>query len=74
MLAQDDLGAYVNFLGAEGEDRVRAAYPGATWDRLVAIKRRYDPTNLFRRNHTIPPQQADAGAGRLATRGVDDQS
>lgn len=60
MLAQDDRGAYVNFLGAEGEDRVRAAYPGATWDRLVAIN--------------IPPQQADAGAGRLATRGVDDQS
>lgn len=72
MLAQDDRGAYVNFLGAEGEDRVRAAYPGAT--SAVAIKRRYDPTNLFRRNHNIPPQQADAGAGRLATRGVDDQS
>ncbi len=31
------------------------AYPGATWDRLAAIKRRYDPTNLFRLNQNIPP-------------------
>lgn len=54
-LDQGDSGAYVNFLGDEGEDRVRAAYPGATWDRLVAVKRRYDPTNLFRRNQNIPP-------------------
>ncbi|MGH2606355.1 MAG: BBE domain-containing protein, partial [Anaerolineales bacterium] len=28
---------------------------GGTWDRLVAVKRRYDPTNLFRINHNIPP-------------------
>jgi hypothetical protein len=35
--------------------RVRAAYPGATWDRLAAVKRRYDPGNLFRHNHNIPP-------------------
>jgi FAD/FMN-containing dehydrogenase len=49
-------GAYVNFLANEGEDRVREAYPGATWDRLAAIKRRYDPTNLFRLNQTVPPQ------------------
>ena len=48
-------GAYVNFLDAEGPARVRAAYPGATWDRLVAIKRRYDPDNLFRLNQNIPP-------------------
>ncbi len=54
-LRQDDAGAYVNFLGDEGDDRVRAAYPGETWDRLVAIKRRYDPTNLFRLNQNIPP-------------------
>jgi FAD/FMN-containing dehydrogenase len=31
------------------------AYPGSTWDRLVEVKRRYDPDNLFRRNHNIPP-------------------
>jgi FAD/FMN-containing dehydrogenase len=54
-LRQDDAGAYVNFLGDEGEAGVRSAYPGATWDRLAAIKRRYDPDNLFRRNQNVPP-------------------
>jgi FAD/FMN-containing dehydrogenase len=54
-LRQDDQGAYVNFLSDEGEERIRAAYPGETWDRLVAVKRRYDPTNLFRLNQNIPP-------------------
>jgi len=48
-------GVYVNFLGDEGEARVREAYPGATWDRLAAIKARYDPTNFFRLNQNIPP-------------------
>ena len=47
--------AYVNFLVNEGEQGVRAAYPGATYDRLAEIKRRYDPMNLFRRNQNIPP-------------------
>ena len=55
-LYQGDDGAYVNFLEDEGEARIRAAYPGSTWDRLVAIKARYDPTNLFRLNQNIPPQ------------------
>jgi FAD/FMN-containing dehydrogenase len=54
-LRQGDSGAYVNFLGDEGQARVRQAYPGATWDRLVEIKARYDPTNLFRLNQNIPP-------------------
>jgi FAD/FMN-containing dehydrogenase len=54
-LRQGDSGAYVNFLADEGEARVRAAYPGSTWDRLRAIKARYDPTNLFRLNQNIPP-------------------
>ena len=54
-LQQGDEGAYVNFLGDEGPERVRQAYPGPTWDRLVQVKRRYDPDNLFRRNHNIPP-------------------
>ena len=48
-------GAYSGFLGEEGEDRVRAAYPGPTWDRLRTIKARYDPDNLFRLNQNIPP-------------------
>jgi FAD/FMN-containing dehydrogenase len=50
----DDAG-YVNFLGNEGQARVFAAYPGGTWDRLVEVKRRYDPGNLFRLNQNIPP-------------------
>ena len=57
-LHQGDTGAYVNFLGDEGETRVRAAYPGTTWDRLAEIKGRYDPTNLFRLNQNIPPATA----------------
>jgi FAD/FMN-containing dehydrogenase len=52
---QDDAGAYVNFLGIEGAERVHAAYPGSTWDRLADIKRRYDPANLFRLNQNIAP-------------------
>ena len=59
-LDQGDDGAYVNFLGDEGEARVRAAYPGATWDRLAEIKRRYDPTNLFRLNQNVPPASGEA--------------
>src|SRR3989441_4336231 len=47
---------YVNFLGQEGDGRVRDAYPGATWDRLTAVKAHYDPTNLFRVNHNVPPE------------------
>lgn len=54
-LRQRDTGAYVNFLEDEGAERVRDAYPPATWRRLVAVKRRYDPTNLFRSNHNVPP-------------------
>ena len=57
-LQQGDEGAYVNFLGYDGEARIRNAYPGATWDRLTAIKARYDPTNLFRLNQNIPPEEA----------------
>ncbi len=41
----------------EGPERVRAAYPGATWDQLAEIKRRYDPTNLFHLNQNIPPSE-----------------
>jgi FAD/FMN-containing dehydrogenase len=54
-LRQGDGGAYVGFLGEEGEERIRAAYPGSTWEKLAAIKARYDPTNLFRLNQNIRP-------------------
>jgi FAD/FMN-containing dehydrogenase len=46
---------YVNFLDAdEGADRVRAAY-GENYDRLVALKKKYDPTNFFRMNQNVRP-------------------
>jgi len=54
-LADGRPGAYVNFLGDDGAERIREAYPGPTWDRLVEVKRRYDPANLFRLNHNITP-------------------
>ncbi|MGI5455777.1 FAD-binding oxidoreductase [Streptomyces sp. CA-249302] len=47
-------GAYVNFLGDEGQDRIRASYLG-NYDRLTRIKERYDPENLFHVNQNIPP-------------------
>jgi FAD/FMN-containing dehydrogenase len=58
-LSLGDASAYVGFLGDEGEERVRAAYPGPTWDRLAAIKARYDPDNLFRLNQNVPPAPAE---------------
>jgi FAD/FMN-containing dehydrogenase len=54
-LYQGDDAAYVNFVGDEGEDRIHAAYPGATWDRLAAVKARYDPDNLFHMNQNVAP-------------------
>jgi FAD binding domain-containing protein/berberine-like enzyme len=54
-LADGSTGAYAGFLGDEGEQRVRAAYPGATYDRLAAVKAQYDPDNVFRLNHNIQP-------------------
>jgi FAD/FMN-containing dehydrogenase len=54
-LRQSDNGVYVNFLGNEGDDRIRAAYPNGTWERLAAVKAKYDPTNLFHRNQNVPP-------------------
>jgi FAD/FMN-containing dehydrogenase len=49
-------GAYVNFMGDAGDDRLRAAYGEAKYERLVALKRRYDPTNVFRLNQNINPR------------------
>jgi FAD/FMN-containing dehydrogenase len=52
---QGDRAVYSNFLADEGAERVRQAYPGSTWDRLVEIKRRYDPGNLFCLNQNVTP-------------------
>jgi FAD/FMN-containing dehydrogenase len=46
---------YVNFLGEEGDERIRAAYGAAKYDRLKALKRNYDPDNVFRLNQNISP-------------------
>jgi FAD/FMN-containing dehydrogenase len=54
-IRREGSGVYVNFLEQEGEGRVRDAYPPATHARLAAIKRRYDPQNLFRFNQNIAP-------------------
>jgi FAD/FMN-containing dehydrogenase len=47
-------GVYVNYLGNEGEERIRAAY-GTNYERLVTLKNKYDPMNLFRFNQNIKP-------------------
>jgi FAD/FMN-containing dehydrogenase len=51
-------GNYVNFqTGDEGSARIRAAY-GANYDRLAAVKRAYDPGNVFRSNRNVAPGDA----------------
>jgi FAD/FMN-containing dehydrogenase len=62
VLRKGDPSAYIGFVGDEGPEKVRAAYPGPTWERLQAVKARYDPTNLFRLNQNIPPQAKDPGS------------
>jgi FAD/FMN-containing dehydrogenase len=57
---------YVNFMDLDGAsaERVRAAYSPDDWQRLVTLKDRYDPTNLFRFNRNIPPSSAATSAVR----------
>jgi FAD/FMN-containing dehydrogenase len=67
-------GAYANFLTSATEADVAATYPPQTFERLVAIKRRYDPGNVFSRNHNIPPSAPrldGAGAAGSAKRKTD---
>jgi FAD/FMN-containing dehydrogenase len=58
-----DGGGYLNY-GAPDEplERVRAAYGDASFQRLRELKRRYDPDNLFRFNHNIPPAESDTAS------------
>jgi FAD/FMN-containing dehydrogenase len=49
-------GSYVNFLYDDEMDRIHEAYPPATWERLVRVKQKYDPENLFKANANIPPR------------------
>ena len=46
---------YVNFLMDEGHERIRQAYGSAKYQRLRALKQKYDPSNVFRLNQNIPP-------------------
>ena len=55
-IKRDASGVYVNFLHDEGEDRIREAYPPATYERLVEVKRTYDPDNMFCFNQNIRPR------------------
>lgn len=50
-------GGYVNHLGNDGPHRVREAYGEANWSRLVQLKRKFDPGNVFHLNQNIPPEQ-----------------
>jgi len=54
-LAPYHTSVYVNFLMEEGEERIRQAYGPDKYDRLKALKRKYDPTNFFRLNQNIRP-------------------
>lgn len=54
-MQQQVSGAYVNFIGLEPPERIHAAYPTATWERLRRIKQQVDPRNLFSRNQNIVP-------------------
>jgi hypothetical protein len=56
--------AYVNYLDADEQDRTRASYAGRTYERLVALKNQYDPSNLFRHNQNI-------GGGESGTAGAE---
>ena len=53
-------GVYVNFISQDEHDRVRAAYKPEVWKRLVEVKGKWDPQNIFRTNQNIPPSDHEA--------------
>jgi FAD/FMN-containing dehydrogenase len=60
-------GVYVNFLGGdEAPDRVREAYGDSVYDRLVDVKTRYDPDNVFHHNQNIHPRLREMACGERA--------
>jgi FAD/FMN-containing dehydrogenase len=54
-------GAYANFLSSATQEDVAAVYPTEVYQRLAAVKRQYDPGNLFARNHNVRPDEVMAG-------------
>jgi FAD/FMN-containing dehydrogenase len=61
-------GGYVNFFTEDESARVASAY-GVNYERLRELKQRFDPENLFRMNHNIPPRDATDRRGRSSARG-----
>ena len=60
------VGTYINFQGSATDEDVAAAYPPATYARLAAVKRSYDPGNLFALNHNIDPDPVQRAEGPAA--------
>jgi FAD/FMN-containing dehydrogenase len=54
------IGRYVNFMGEEGNEGIRAAYGEEKLRRLVALKDKYDPENMFRFNQNVRPSKLDS--------------
>jgi hypothetical protein len=48
-------GAYLGFVNDPTQDRIHDIYPEGTYERLVEVKRRWDPDNVFHHNHTVSP-------------------
>ena len=59
-LRQGEPGAYIGFLDDEGSSRLRETFPAETWQRLTAIKNRFDPDNMFRFNANVTPARRAA--------------
>ena len=77
-LSDGTAAAYVGFLGDDGDQGVRRAYPPATLERLAQVKRHYDPDNLFRLNLNVPPavdvtdeDRTSAAADRVRNAGAE---